>query len=155
MSFEPQGGESCPAINPQNIVIYKTNMAVKDGEEELSHIQTPGLVVTPSRKVSAPAMAGTNARDDVDYPVMIQLVASDGQDRTRGLQTYTKWLQQIRRAFHARSWPEIDVAVYGDVRQSFAVITDVLDTRSWKKMPRFVAGVAVVFTVREVRGIEA
>lgn len=154
MSFQPQGTDRCQQINPRNIVISKSGFASKDGEEDLPHVQTPGLVITPPRTVRAPADAGTNLRDDVLYPVMIQFVDTDSQERTAGLQSYMKWLQQIRHACHARSWPEVEIAIYGDVYQSYAEITDTMDTKTWKRHPKFIAGVAVVFTVREQRGIE-
>lgn len=154
MSFEPQGGDRCPPINPRNIVVYKPGLASKDGEDDLSHIATPGLIVTPPRTITSPADAGTNARDDVMYPLLVQLVDTDGQERIGNFQSYAKWLQQIRHACHARSWPEIEINKYGDVRASFAEVVNVVDTKAWKRMPKFVAGVAIVFTVREQRGIE-
>lgn len=154
MSFVPESGDAVKSINPRDIVVWKPGLAIKEGEEELSHIQTPGLVITPPRSIRAPANAGTNARDDVMYAVLIQLIDSDGQERYRGLPSYTTWLQQIRRACHARSWPEVEIAKYGDVYASFAEVTDTMDVKAWKRHPRFVAGVAVVFTVRETRGIQ-
>lgn len=154
MSFAPQGSDRVQSISPRNIVIWKTGLAVREGEEELQHVATPGLVITPPKTISAPSSAGTNLRDDVMYPIMIQLIDTDGQERFTGMPSYLKWLQQIRRACHARSWPEVEIALYGDVFQSYAEITNTMDVKAWKRHPKFVAGVAVVFTVREPRGIE-
>jgi hypothetical protein len=154
MSFLAQGEDRCGPINPRNIVIWKTGLGVKDGEEDLPHVSTPGLIITPPNTIRAPAEAGTNARDDVMYPVLIQFIDTDSQERSANMESYLKWLQQIRRACHARSWGEVEIALYGDVWQSFAEITNTMDTKAWKRHPKWVAGVAVVFTVREPRGIE-
>lgn len=150
----PQGSDPCGRIEPDAIVVMKPGMAVKDGEEEFPHVRTPGLVITPPKTIRAPADAGTNVRDDVMYPVLIQLVDTDGQERILNFQSYAKWLEQIRRACHARSWPEVEINRYGDVFQSYAEVTSTVDLKAWKKHKKFVAGVAVVFTVREPRGIE-
>lgn len=154
MSFMPQGTDRLRAIQPDSIVFWKQGFANKDGETSLPQVNTPGLVITPPAKIRAPADAGTNARDDVLYPFLVQLVDTDGQTRIENLHSYSKWLQQIRRACHARSWPEVEIAVYGDVYQSYAEVTDVVDEKAWKRHQKFVSGVAVVFTVREQRGIE-
>lgn len=154
LSFMPQADDRVPQIQPQNITFWKQGFANKDGELSLPQINTPGLVVTPPAKIRAPADAGTNARDDVLYPFLVQLVDTDGQNRVEGLHTYSKWAQQIRRACHARSWPEVEIDRYGDVYQSYAEVTDLVDEKAWKRHQKFITGVAVVFTVREVRGIE-
>jgi hypothetical protein len=154
MSFSQQPGDYCGSIQPQNIVIWKSALAMKEGEATLPHVETPGLVITPPKTIRAPAEAGTNHQDDVFYAVMVQLIDTDGQERFEGLSSYTKWLQQIRRSSHARSWPEVEIARYGDVRQSFAEVTNTMDEKSWARHPKFLAGVAVVLTVREPRGIE-
>lgn len=151
--FASEVGDYCALIPPENIVIWKPLLAMRDAEENLSHVSLPGLVITPPMRISAPAMAGTNDRDDVFYPILVQLVASDGQDRVAGLSTYLRWLEQIRRATHARSW-DIELS-YGDAYASYAETTTVVEGRLWRQAQRFVAGVAVIFRVREPRGIAA
>lgn len=153
MSFVPQASDRCQAINPRSIVIWKAGFGSGDGEATLPEVATPGLVITPPKTIRAPADAGENESDDVMYPVLIQLIDTDGE-RLGNVQSYMKWLQQIRRACHARSWPEVEIARFGDVRASFAEITDTVDVKAWKKHQKWIAGVAVVFTVREPRGIE-
>jgi hypothetical protein len=154
MTFSPQPGDPCQPIHSRNIVVWKQKFAATEGEESLPHVETPGLVITPPKTIRAPADLGTNARDDVIYPVAVQLVDSDGQERVLGLPSYLKWLEQIRRACHARSWPEVEIATYGDVYASFAEVTDTLDPKVWTRHQKFVAAVAIAFFVREQRGIE-
>jgi len=152
MQFTPEPGDGCAGISRDSIVIWKTGIGMKDGEESLPQVNLPGLVITPPKSVRAPSMMGTNKRDDVIYPVLIQLVDNDGTERYNNLPSYLRWLEQIRRTMHARSWPEVELKAYGDVYASFAETTDTVDLKTWKRFPGlFVAGVAVLFTVRETR----
>lgn len=156
MEFLPEPGDGCAPIQHSNIHVWQQCWAMKEGEETKPQCNTPGLVITPPKMVTASADLGTNVRDDVMYPVLIQLIDNDGQERYRNMPSYLRWLEKIRRAMHARSWPEIEIDIYGDVYQSFAVTTTTVDTKAWKQYPgQFVAGVAVIFTVREARGIQA
>lgn len=154
MAFSEQGTDMCGDINSNNIEIWKTGLGVKEGESKLPQVNTPALIITPGNIISRPAERGTNNRDDVIYTVAIQLIDSDGKERQQNLQSYLKWMEQIARAFHARSWPEIEIDRYGDVYASFAEQTKTMDVKAWNNHPHFVAAVVVMFFVREERGIQ-
>lgn len=148
--FNAEGADPCGPIKSDAIVIQK--QLGKAGEERLPHLLTPGLVVTPPKTISSPAEAGTNARDDIYYPFLVQLVDTDGSERLQNLQSYLAWLERIRKAFHCHSIIEIPVEV--GCANSYAATTDVVDEKRWVKEGKFVAGVVVLVVSRESRGIE-
>lgn len=151
MSFPAEGSDPCGPIKADAIVIYKTLMA-KKGEQSLPHVMTPGLVVTPPKTISAPVEAGTNNRDDIFYPILVQLVDTDGNERVQNLQSYLAWLERIRKAFHCHSLTDIPVEV--GCANSYASITDTVDEKLWNQHGKFVGGVVVTVRSRETRGLD-
>ena len=153
VAFEPVGKDSIPRIKPENIQIWKDELSPDASEKNLTHILTPGIVITPPKQITRSPMAGTNGLDDVVYPVLAQLIAGDGGDRVANLQTYLRWEEQIADAFHAQSVPEVDKRI-ADVFACFATTTAVVDLKYWIKHSKFVSGVALVFSARRnARGV--
>lgn len=152
MQFLPEGNDPCGPIKADAIVIRKSMFAAKPPEASLPHIQTPGLVITPPKTISSPAEEGTNLRDDIFYPILIQLVDTDGQERQQNLASYLAWIERIRKAFHCHSLESIPADV--GCANSYAVSTDVVDEKLWQREAKFVSGVVVLVRSRETRGIE-
>lgn len=151
MQFQPVGQDACGTIKAEGIVIRKPLMASKDTEAALPQVITPGLVISPPKTISAPAELGTNARDDIWYPILIQLVDTDGYERLRGLASYLDWIERIRKAFHCHTFTDIPVDV--GCAHSYATTTDVVDEKRWTREAKFISGVAVAVRSRETRGI--
>lgn len=152
MEFTPEGKDPCGGIRGDAIVIRKPQFAAKLDEGSLPHIVTPGLVITPPKTISAPAELGTNNRDDIWYPILVQLVDTDGNEREQNLRTYLKWTEKIRKAFHCHSITDVPVEV--GCGNSYATSTDTVDEKLWVREQKFVSGVVVAVRSRETRGIE-
>jgi len=154
MSFSPQGKDTCGAVKPENIVIRKVGMSTRSDEKAtLPQISTPGIVITPPRRVSLPNNMGEVQMDWVIYPVAIEIVDNDATDRDSNLRTYMKWEQQIVRAFNCHSYTDIDVS--STCAYSFAEVPSTLDEKLWLRSPgKVVASIVVTVFSRETRGIE-
>lgn len=152
MQFLAVEGDSCGAIKAEGIVVRKPLMATKIDEDALPHVITPGLVITPPKTISSPPELGTNLRDDIWYPILIQVVDTDGQDRLKGLASYLDWTQRIRKAFHCHTFLDIPVDV--GCGHSYATSVDVVDEKRWTREAKFISGVVVAVRSRETRGIE-
>lgn len=152
MSFVPEHKDPCGAIKGDAIVIRKPLMASKHNEAAVPQILTPGLVITPPRTISCPEDIGTNLRDDLWYPILVQLVDTDSWERDQNLRTYLTWVEKIRKAFNCHSFTDIPVEI--GCGNGYAATTDVVDEKLWVKEAKFVSGVAVLIRSRETRGIE-
>jgi len=154
MSFSPQGRDACGVIRPENIVIRKVGMSARSDEKvSLPQIATPGIVITPPRRIPLPNDVGEVQMDWVLYPVGIEIVDNDATDRDANLRTYMKWEQQIVRAFNCHSYTDIDVS--SSCAYSFAEVASTLDEKLWLRSPgKVVASIVVTVHSRETRGIE-
>jgi hypothetical protein len=61
------------------------------------NLAMPCIVVAPQRPITQ--TSGTNARSDFGYGFYVAMFAADNQALTTNLALYTKWLDQLRRAF--------------------------------------------------------
>lgn len=59
----------------------------------------PAVIVSSMGIENQQAGSGTNIRDDVDYPVIVSILAADNQDLYTNHEKYLKWREQINRAF--------------------------------------------------------
>ncbi len=71
----------------------------------------PAIVVAPGPSERQSAGAGTNSRDDVGYPIVVSIFASDTQALESNTNTYTLWRQKINRAFRNQALPGV-VEIY-------------------------------------------
>lgn len=62
----------------------------------------PAIVISPLGIENQPPSGGTNARDDVGYPVLISFLAADNQDLTTNRERYLKWRETVNRAFRSQ-----------------------------------------------------
>jgi hypothetical protein len=152
MQFLPVDQDACGPVKSEGIVIRKPLMSTKPGEGALPHVITPGLVITAPKTISAPAELGTNERDDIWYPILVQIVDTDGQERLKGMASYLEWAQKIRKAFHCHSFTDIPVEI--GCGHSYATQIDVVDEKRWTKEMKWITGVVVAVRSRETRGIE-
>lgn len=150
MNFPAEGTDPCGSIKSDAIVIQK--QLSKGGEEKLPHLLTPGLVITPPKTITSPPEAGTNARDDIFYPILIQIVDTDGTERLQNLETYLAWIERIRKAFHCHSITDVPPEM--GCANSYVASADTVDEKRWAKEGKYVAGVVVLVRSREPRGIE-
>lgn len=106
------------ATDASNAVLYRALVAVRDVIQGLSlsgidnndivwrkvpwdrEIDHPGIIVSPTKEALQPA---SNLRDDVDYPIMVTMIRVSNQHFTGGMDVFTLWRQQIRRALNRKA----------------------------------------------------
>jgi len=59
----------------------------------------PGVLIAPLGSETVAPNAGTNARDDVGYPVAVAILDADNADATANHERYLAWRQSILRKF--------------------------------------------------------
>ena len=151
LSFQPQGGDSAQAIDTQAIVIRKYGFGRPD-EGMFQSERRPGIIISPPSSVVMNPEAGENDRDDVEYPVLFQIIDSDSaRDRQANLRTYVKWQEQVARYFRNQSLTDSGGNCLAWI--SYVSSLDNIDERVWVRHPNFVSGVLVRFVSRETRGI--
>jgi hypothetical protein len=62
-------------------------------------VEYPAIVLAQLGIENQPPGGGTNLRDDVEYPVLIAILAADNRDLVANQGRYLKWREQINRAF--------------------------------------------------------
>jgi len=154
MTFQVQDGDQGKPLEPTAIVFRKTTAKVKrEGYEDNSELDTPGLVVSETRSTDMPPSQGDNERDLWHYFVLIQLIDSDVWDNQDRIRTWDKWIEQIASYFNF--WcPQ---AVQIPFAQGFATASPVeeIDQKRWVKAANFIAGVEIHIRMLQPRGIIA
>lgn len=137
-------GLNLAGFDPSNIVIQKEPWA-RDWTNDVR--QFPGLVVCTWGSEGAAATAGTNLRDDIDYPVLVSIFDRNNEDNsTNNMKKYLRWREQVSRHFRYRPLKAVPEIIKAPVTPLPVVLPDA-----------YVSGVlhtAMVFrfTSREVRG---
>lgn len=149
LTFTSQDAE-VPTLAADAIVLRKVGRRERDFEQGHRLERLPGLLVVP-RVAPSPPSAGVNSHDDVFYNIDVVMCARD-YEREKGLETYTKWLQQIRQKLNdpTIAWPS-DPAE-GIVWQVNCVSADQVSDWPWVKIQEAVGGVQVQAISREPRG---
>lgn len=58
-----------------------------------------GVSISPYGAETADPMAGTNASDDFEYPMLVMLIDSRNAEQSAGLETHLQWRQAILDGF--------------------------------------------------------
>jgi hypothetical protein len=85
---------SLTCVAPTNVVIQKV---ATDRKRTLPAL--PGVLVSPFGAKVAPATAGTNRRDDIEYPVLVVTLAASNDSQTSDLERETDWHERIISTF--------------------------------------------------------
>lgn len=151
LSFVAQGTDTVPTIASEAIVIRKVSVRKRDVESSQNQELKPGLIISPPLKVTCSPEAGTNTRDDVMYPILIQLIAADQHRKEENLRTYLKWEEQIRKYLNAQR-REISTEG-GCVYIGNVTVVDVVDEKIFVADQQFQSGIVVEYMSREPRGV--
>lgn len=111
-------------------------------------LNRPNVQVTTPRPEIMRHDDGTNAQDDVVYPVLVTLVDADNQNQHLHFGTYLNWRERI--AAHFRHQPLSGVS---GVSTCHVEPLDIVDEKTWlseKKL--WVSGLLLLFSAREDRG---
>lgn len=110
------------------------------------NLTLPAIVVAPQRPTHG-TTAGTNNRDDITYAVYVAIFAADNQALTANTATYTKWLEQIAKAFRNQR--------LSAVAESVICTVEPVDTVPWGAWTDnlFAGGMLIRCVCRETRGL--
>ena len=125
-----------------NVVIQKVP---GNRPADLPAQQFPAIVIAPYGAEELDPRAGTNARDDVVYPVMVAILAADDGDQELHLNQYLTWRQSIRQLFHDQPLSTLCFTV--KVKP-----LDIIDREAWLKRNLFASGLVLQCFSREPRG---
>lgn len=101
-------GMALSGIVNGSIVIQKEPWERAFGSDRIGQYALPGIIICPFGKEQMLPTEGTNVRDDVGYPILVSILASNNQDlSTNNQPLYLKWREQIARAFRNQRLPGI------------------------------------------------
>jgi hypothetical protein len=107
----------------------------------------PGIIVSPFGSKVSPSTAGTNERDDIEYPVLVATLALSNESQTSDLERETGWHESILSKFINQHLTGV-TSVYNcrvDPR-------DVFDPNAFFAKSLDVGGLVLRFISRETRG---
>lgn len=108
-------------------------------------VALPAVILSPRREREA--NTGGNDLDDIEYPVEVSILKADNQSVTSAIDTYTKWREQIYRAFRWQRLPGVNEVYTCKVEPGTSIVPS-----AWQN--NLLASVLTLrFTSREVRGI--
>lgn len=90
------------------------NIVIRKRPTEKALPDKPGILICPWGAVTTNHDAGTNERDDVEYPVLIAIVHNGGQDNVNNLSRNMLQCEVIRKEF---------------IHQTLSGVTSVIDCR--------------------------
>ena len=94
-----------PEIDDQNILVRKLPVS---RQSPFEFNGSTCIMVSPPGVEGQSDSAGTNARDDIAYPVVVTILKKNNQDLIEGLTTELNWRQRINKAFRQQHLPGVN-----------------------------------------------
>lgn len=146
------GEGDLPGIPKHAIVLSRTPMRLKQGEEWGHDLHTPGIILSPSNTIQVPLESGDNEHDDVLYPVLVQILDSDeSRFSEKSIKSQMSWSTGIRQMFHCQNLRHEVFDSAGYVDFAFMTNQDVLDENMWVLHRRCVEALSFKVLSRESR----
>lgn len=146
--FGVKGTDNVRSIDSDAIVLRKLSRDNKNSQRH-SADKTPGMVITPGNRVVMDPEAGEVGRDDIVYPILIQIIDRDSGDNINGLRTYLFWQEQVARFFRNASLSNVTENYI-----NYIAAVDNIDERQWVRHQNFINGIILHVMTREERGIQ-
>lgn len=108
-------------IDSDNVVIAKLPLARRGVVPAL-----PGLIIAPFGMKTADAAGGTNASDDISYPVLIATLSKSDHDAAVNLDRDLKWGEDILAAFLHQRLPAVATVLTCEIEPR-----DAFDPNAW------------------------
>src|SRR5262249_45225411 len=125
-----------------NVVVQK---AAGSRAADLPAQEFPSIVIAPFGAEGLDPDAGTTARDDVVYKVLVAILAADNGDQQANFNQYLTWRQSLRQLFHDQ--PLANLCFRVEVQP-----LDVVDRDAWYQRNVFASGFVLKCFSRETRG---
>ena len=94
-----------PEIDDQNILVRKLPVS---RQSPFEFNGSTCIMVAPPGVEGQSDSAGTNARDDIVYPVVVTILKKNNQELVGGLSTELLWRQNINKAFRQQHLPGVN-----------------------------------------------
>lgn len=111
-----------------------------------SHLSYPAIIITPYFNENIDGKAGTNLRDEIEYPVLVSILAADNRDQQANLSQYLLWRETIRKAFHNKRLTGVE-----QVLTAYVDPQEIVDQRAWFENNLYLSGLLIRFTSQEFR----
>lgn len=111
-----------------------------------SHLSYPAIAITPYFSEHIDAKAGTNLRDEIDYPVLVSILAADNRDQQTDFSQHLLWRETIRKAFHNKRLVGVD-----QVLTTYVDPQEIVDQRAWLENNLFLSEILIRFVSQEIR----
>lgn len=105
----------------------------------------PAILITPMGVPKINPSAGTNLRDQIEYPIGVFMVDSDNQNQTLNRNKYLEWYEAVVKKFRIPSLTGVDEVVSGYVTTGTVVDQD------WFVVGEYRAGITLWFISWETR----
>lgn len=145
MVFESVGNDQSMSVSQEAIVIRKAGADQETVEELL-----PGVIISLPSQNATPWEAGTNVEVESRYPILIQIVVPDLNDKVAGMRSALKWQNMMCRRLSAPNLELVDVDTDGvgfEISQTTSVFN--IDKKTFALHKGYVCGVIVECLVRE------
>jgi hypothetical protein len=85
---------------PEDRVLLWIPEILHSGKEKRQTVPAPGIVISPGRAIQHDPFQGENEQDDVEFPVVIQIVDRESQVfNDNRIHAFLKWEQNVRQHF--------------------------------------------------------
>lgn len=132
-------------LSSSSVIIRKLSVD-RDNTGDGGSISYPMIVISQVGIETVSPRRGSNVRDDVEYPVPINILAADNQDLVTNQARYLLWRQTIRRAFSDQVLAGVS-EVYRTVAEPGPIISP---SRFWQNM--YHSSLIIRCVSREARG---
>lgn len=139
-----------PGLAAANVVVQKVP---SDRTKDLPAVKFPCLVIAPYGAETIDPEAGSNLRDDVVYPVLVAVIAAEGNDdeqpldqQTRDFNLYLTWRERLRKNFSQQRL-STELCFKVEVQP-----LDIVDRTAWFERNVFSSGLLLKCYSRESRG---
>lgn len=106
----------------------------------------PGVLIGPLDAETSPPQVGTNARDDIGYPIVVGMFAADSDDQVQNHDRNLLWRERIRRQFANRRLANVP-SVYTCLLEPRTIV----DPRRWLTRNLWASSLLLRFMSRETR----
>jgi hypothetical protein len=135
---------SLPHLANQSIVSYEVPWSrLFEGDDP--RLPLPGIICCPIG--SERKRLADNMRDDVEYPVLISIIARNNQELGTFLPRFTLWREMLMRAFHEGKLPGVQSVIRTVVEPGTIVLPEPFLKSIWH------SALVVRCTSRERRGL--
>lgn len=133
------------ALNLTDIVDSHIHLQKVPTTRDFQSADFPAILIAPMGAPKLNPQAGTNLRDQIEYPVGVFMVDNDNQNQTINRDKYLTWYETIAKKFRTPRLTSVDSVVNSYVAPGAVVDQD------WFQVGEYHAGMTLWFISWETR----